>query len=145
KNDAVPIIDQVISLCVTGIIRARRNDPGALPLIEKADSIALKTGELMKIVSATSALAEYYWLNNKLDEVIDRVEFIYKKYKNNRNPWAVGELAFWVWKAGKLTEIPRRIAKPFFLQIKGDWESAAKLWGELKCPYEKALALFDGD
>ena len=30
-------------------------------------------------------------------------------------------------------------------QIEGDWARAAKIWSDLGCPYEAALALADGD
>jgi DNA-binding NarL/FixJ family response regulator len=48
-------------------------------------------------------------------------------------------------KGGKLSEIPKQIAKPYLLQIEGKWSEAAELWEKLKCPYEQALALSDGD
>src|SRR5690606_5874067 len=41
--------------------------------------------------------------------------------------------------------IPENISQPFLLQIKGNWKEAAEIWKELKCPYEQALALADGD
>lgn len=59
--------------------------------------------------------------------------------------WALGELSTWLWRAGELTEAPRRIAEPFARQIAGDWRGAAEQWAHLGCPYEQALALIDGD
>lgn len=145
KYDNVPMIDKIISYCVIGIIRARRNDPGDMDMLNQAHNLALKTGELMKIVTAESALAEAYWLRNKLSEFSDDLKNVYEQIKDNKNAWAVGEIAFWLWKSGVQIEIPELIAKPFLYQINGDWKSAAELWNELNCPYEQALALSDGD
>jgi len=44
-----------------------------------------------------------------------------------------------------LSEIPECIAEPFLLQINGNWSPAAEIWERLKCPYEHALALSDGN
>ena len=39
---------------------------------------------------------------------------------------------------------PRRgLAEPYQLQLDGDWRNAAKLWDEIGCPYDAALALLD--
>jgi DNA-binding NarL/FixJ family response regulator len=37
------------------------------------------------------------------------------------------------------------LARPWALQIAGDWSAAAALWKEIGCPYEAALALSDAD
>ena len=97
------------------------------------------------IVPIKTALAEAFWLQNKLDQVINEVELVYNKIKNRDNRFALGELAYWLWKAGRLLEIPTKIAKPYLLQIKGDWKTAAASWEELHCPYEQALALSEGN
>lgn len=40
-----------------------------------------------------------------------------------------------------MSEPPREAAKPFALQMVGDWAKAAKAWQGLACPYEVARAL----
>jgi DNA-binding CsgD family transcriptional regulator len=57
----------------------------------------------------------------------------------------VGELGFWMWRAGALAAAGEEMAKPFALQIAGDWRAAAETWEQIGCPYEQALALADGD
>jgi DNA-binding NarL/FixJ family response regulator len=37
------------------------------------------------------------------------------------------------------------MARPFALQIRGDWRAAAAEWERLGCPYEQARALAGGD
>lgn len=58
-------------------------------------------------------------------------------------PWLRGEAAAWLRRTGS-DQAPRRgLAEPYRLQLNGDWRSAAKLWDEIGCPYDAALALLD--
>jgi DNA-binding CsgD family transcriptional regulator/tRNA A37 threonylcarbamoyladenosine biosynthesis protein TsaE len=145
ERENVPVIDRIIPLSIIGLIRTRRNDPGDTQLIKEANLLAMGTGEIGKIVTTTAALAESFWLKNKLHEAAEEIENFFHKIKNLDNPWALGEIAFWLWKSGRLNEIPENVAQPFLYQIKGEWKSAAKIWSQLNCPYEQALALYDGD
>ena len=145
KKENIPFGNRIIPLLVIGIIRARRGDPGAMKMIEEADLLAPQIGETDKIVAVKSVKAEAYWLQNKLDEIIDEVEEVYNKIKLGKNPWEIGQIAYWLCKGNRLPEIPSKIAMPFMLQIKGDWKSAAGLWKELDCPYEQAMALSEGN
>ncbi|HEY6906303.1 MAG TPA: AAA family ATPase [Ignavibacteriaceae bacterium] len=141
----VPSGNRLMPLSVAGTIRARRNDPGAELLLEGLTERAVKMGEIEKIVSVASARAEFYWLQNRLQSITDELNSVYSLVIKTNNPWAIGEIAYWVWKAGKLKEIPECIAEPYLMQIKGEWKSAARLWEKLNCPYEQALALSEGD
>lgn len=145
KEKSTPPGNTVMPINVLAIIRARRNDPGALKLINEAEVMAFNMGELEKIVSITAAKAEYFWLKNKLEIFAEELHSIYLKVLKSNNIWAIGEIAYWVWKAGKLKEVPQQIAKPYLLQVEGKWSEAAELWKELECPYEEGLALSEGD
>ena len=145
NQNSAPPGNTVMPLNVLALIRTRRNDPGALKLLNEASEMAANMGEMEKIVSVSAAKAEYFWLRNQLDQYADDLDKIYLKILDQKNSWAIGEIAYWVWKANRLTEIPKIIAKPFRLQIEGNWQDAAKAWEELHCPYEQALALSEGD
>ncbi len=145
KQKNVPPGNTVMPLNVLAIIRARRNDPGALKLINECMEMAFNMGEVEKIVSIVAAKSEYLWLQNRLLDFANELFPIHMKVLKSKNPWAIGEIAYWLWKANRLSEIPDIIAKPYLLQINGEWQSAANLWEELKCPYEQALALSEGD
>ena len=56
----------------------------------------------------------------------------------------VGELSRWRWRAG-LRDHPYGAVGADAATLAGDWELAARLWAELGCPYEAALALGDAD
>jgi DNA-binding CsgD family transcriptional regulator/tetratricopeptide (TPR) repeat protein len=143
KQKNVNYFDKITAFAVLGTVRARRNDPGALTALDKALSSPLQTGDCTFI--AKMGKAETYWLLNKLDLIIKEIEIDYTHFIKCNNPWKVGELAFWLWKAGKLSEVPDNISKPYSLLINGDWRGAADEWNKRNCPYEEALALADGN
>jgi DNA-binding CsgD family transcriptional regulator/tetratricopeptide (TPR) repeat protein len=145
KRKNANIIDKIVPLSVIGIIRARRNDPGALTALDEAVSLSVHSGIFPDINIAITTKAEAYWLLNKLSLIIKEIETSYLNIIESNNPWKIGELAFWLWKAGRLSKTPEFIAKPYFLQINGDWRGAAAEWNILGCPYQGALALADGD
>ncbi|HEX9739890.1 MAG TPA: helix-turn-helix transcriptional regulator, partial [Ignavibacteriaceae bacterium] len=145
EKNKVPALDKLLPVNIIGLIRARRNDPGAFQLLNEANDLVDDTGELLKLVKVKSARAEAFWLINKLPENINELIACYDVVKASNNPWAIGEIAFWLWKGDSLPGIPECIAEQYLLQIKGDWLAAARLWEELKCPYEQALALSDGN
>ena len=80
-------------LAVMGIIRTRRNDPGAMDIINELNSYRLRIGEVVEmIVSVQAVLAEAFWLQNRLNDIIDEVEYVYKMIKDRDNPWAASIL-----------------------------------------------------
>ncbi len=146
KRKNVPLINQIVPLYVIGVIRLRRDDPGAMSILNELNSLGENIEEIVEmIVSIKSARAEAFWMENKPENIIEEVAPVYQKIKRRYNQWAIGELAYWLWKANYLFEIPERIAKPYLLQIKGEWKAAAELWKELQCPFEQALALAEGN
>jgi DNA-binding NarL/FixJ family response regulator len=50
-----------------------------------------------------------------------------------------------MWRAGAIREPPAGAAEPYVLQIAGNWRAAADAWERIGCPYERAMALMDGD
>jgi DNA-binding CsgD family transcriptional regulator len=145
KNGNVPPGNKINPIMVIGLVRARRDDPGALNLINEAYSLSSGLGEMEKIVVVNAAKAEIFWLQDKLKDVIDEIKIVFNKINKDGNSWEIGQLAYWLWKGNELDEVPGRIAEPYLAQIKGDWKTAAKLWDGLNCPYEQALALSEGD
>jgi DNA-binding CsgD family transcriptional regulator len=61
------------------------------------------------------------------------------------HPWAIGELALMLHRAGHPVPHDDRAAVPYALHIEGRFEDAARAWQALGCPYEEAMALADGD
>jgi DNA-binding CsgD family transcriptional regulator len=139
---------RIVALTVLGRLRARRGDPDADSALAEAWELAVDTGELQRLWPVAAARAEHAWLTGRPDAVPGLVAEPFQLARRIGHPWAVGELAFWLWRAGALDLTagpPDGVARPYALQIAGDWRAAAEAWQRLGCPYEQAVALADGD
>jgi hypothetical protein len=117
---------RIVALTVLGRLRSRRGDPDAWAPLEEAWELAVRTGDLQRTwpVALPGLVAEPFALARRLG-----------------HEWAIGELGFWLWRAGALDHPPVGAARPYALQMAGDWQAAVEAWRELGCPYEHALAL----
>ena len=136
---------RIIALAVVARIRARRGDPGHLPLLEEAWELAAPTGELHRIAPVAAARAEAAWLDGRSAEVAELTQSAFELAIRRRSSWVVGELAGWRRRAGIVEEVPVCADGPYAAQLAGDSSRAGRLWAELGCPYEAALALADAD
>ena len=115
-------------------------------LIREAKAMAMPTREAQWIIPVLTASLELFWINGgivPLAEIQSAEELIYEK--NNSTHYA--ELAYWMCKGGLVVTEKKHIEfpTPFNLEHEGSWKIAAEQWKVLGCPYEEALALFDGD
>jgi DNA-binding CsgD family transcriptional regulator len=85
------------------------------------------------------------WLAGELDRAAAEAKRGFEIADGRKQPWFVGELAFWLWRCGRLGEAPTGAATPFRLMIAGDWRGAAEEWVARGCPYFRAEALSHGD
>ena len=125
--------------------RVRLGDLGSLTVLDEAFALSVQAPALPRLAPARAARAETAWLTGNNDPAIEEARAVYDLAVSKEHPWIAGELAFWRWRAGDTFTPPAWIAKPFALQIAGDWRAAAKDWEQRGCPYEQALALMDGD
>jgi DNA-binding CsgD family transcriptional regulator len=92
-----------------------------------------------------AARAEHAWLHGEENRVAEEAAGGFELAVRAGHPWFAGELAFWLWRAGALPEVPAVAAEPYRLLLAGDWQAAAGAWRALGCPYEQAQALALGD
>jgi DNA-binding CsgD family transcriptional regulator len=92
-----------------------------------------------------AARAEAAWLAGDRERAREEARAAFDLALNHHQGWYVGELAFWMWRAGETVALPEWAAKPYALHINGDWRTAAEEWARLGCPYEQARALADGN
>jgi DNA-binding CsgD family transcriptional regulator len=141
----ISTLPRTIALAVLGLVRARRGDPGAWPLLDVAWALADGTGEPDRIVPVAAARAEAAWLEGRSGEVPEITELAFRLSVDRGVPRFIGELAAWRRRAGAAELVPDGAAEPYDLELAGDWRRAADRWLALGCPYEAALALADGD
>lgn len=136
---------RIVALTTLGRLRVRRGDSEAETPLDEAWELACRTGDLQRLWPVAAGRAEAAWLAGHLDSVPDMVEATYHLGVRLNHPFSVGELAFWLWRAGALESAPKGAYEPYRLQIDGDWRGAAQAWSHIGCPYEQAFALADSD
>jgi DNA-binding CsgD family transcriptional regulator/tetratricopeptide (TPR) repeat protein len=138
-------ISKIELILVQARVRTRRGEPDVWPLLDEALELAVPTAELQYLGLVAAARAEARWLSGETARVEAEVRAAFEMAVSLNDSWYMGELAFWLWKAGHLVEPPAGAAPQFALQIAGDWKGAAERWAVIGFPYEAAQALADGD
>jgi len=133
------------ALLALGRARLRCGDSSALAVLDEALALSIQADAIVRLGAARAGRAEAAWLRGDNDRAIEEARAVYDIAVSKVHPWITGELAFWGWRAGENITPPEWIAKPFALQIAGDWRGAAEDWEHRGCPYEQAMALMDGD
>jgi DNA-binding CsgD family transcriptional regulator len=134
------------ALATLGLLRARRGDSEASAALDEAHEMVHLTFELDRIAQVDGARAEAAWLAGDHDAVAGITDVAFALAVDRQEPWAVGELAYWRWRAGVNDEVAAGLAaEPYGASISGDWRKATELWRKIGCPYEAALALADSD
>ena len=143
REDQSPVA-KIGALTVAATIKMRRGDTAVLPLLTEARDIAFETKELQRIIPALVAFLEYEWITGKnfvdnedLNCTIDTVEQMGNIYDNS-------EFAYWVLKARKQPIHLKEFYEGYNIHTKVKALKAAALWKQLGCPYEQAVALFEG-
>jgi DNA-binding CsgD family transcriptional regulator len=136
---------QVDAMLTLGRLGVRRGDAGAERRLRETRALYAEADshELLGFVRA--GLAEAAWLSGDNRRAAQEAGAVYDRAAGQHVPWLVGELSFWRWRAGEVFTPPDWIARPYALQISGDWRGAASEWETRGCPYEQAMALMDGD
>jgi DNA-binding CsgD family transcriptional regulator len=147
RHPRVPPVDRIPALVTLAVIRARRGDPSVWPLLDEARALAEPTGELHRIGIVAAARAEAAWLDGRLRDAAAEARPGYELARVRENPWALGELAVWLVRAGESVpeEVTAASAEPYALELHGEARLAAAAWEGLGFPFERALALSRGE
>ncbi len=140
----VPRLDwrpRVVALVVLGLVRARRGDPDADPLLAEASMLVSRTPELGPLAMVSAAAAEAAWLGGEPQKIEEVTKVAFARALQVGDRWAMGEIACWRWRGGIREETPPGAAEPYACQIRGDWSRGEALWTDIGDPYETALAL----
>jgi DNA-binding CsgD family transcriptional regulator len=143
-DDGPSILPVLLSLVVLGEVRALRGDPGSRELLDRAAELAERQGQLIALAPVAAARAHVAWLEGRRDEVVEVTERTLGLALAAGAWREIGELARWRWRVGVREPTPGA-GGPDLATLAGDWAEAARLWDELGCPYDAALALCDAD
>jgi len=135
-------VNRMIPLGTVGRIRARRGEPDTWSYLEQAMASADGAGEAPYLVAIRLGMAEAHWLAGDRAAAY-REASLAEEAADGTGPWLTGEAAAWVRRTGPAAAPRGELAEPYRLQLQGDWQNAVKLWDELGCPYDAALAMLD--
>jgi DNA-binding CsgD family transcriptional regulator len=144
-NPRDAVLLRTLGLVVLGLVRTRRGDPEAWPLLDEARELADENDELQRLAIVAAARAEAAWLDGEPERVADETKAAFDVALRWASPWASGELASWRRRAGIREAVPDAAAEPYALELAGEPARAAEVWTTMGCPYEAALALADTD
>jgi DNA-binding CsgD family transcriptional regulator/tetratricopeptide (TPR) repeat protein len=142
RDSPLPRINSLLTLA---LVRARRGDPDAREALSEAIALGAPAQELQWVAPGAAAAAEIAWLAGHSEQIGPATDEAFELALRRRSSWFVGELALWRRRAGFDESVPAEAARPYALELAGDWREAADLWTSLGCPYEAALARADGD
>jgi DNA-binding CsgD family transcriptional regulator len=145
RESSLSTLPPALALTAIGLVRARRGDPEQWPALDAALALVEGSEELQRLAPVAAARAEAAWLQGEPEKIAPATDAAFELALQRNAAWPLGELAAWRWRAGLLDEPPPTAAEPYARQIRGDWQRAARLWHEIGCPYEAALALSEGD
>jgi len=126
-------------------LQVRHGDPISPEALDKLRKIAHDAVFHEVIYPIAELFAESAWLQGDLARCRAEVEPMFQIACQLNVPIYIGQLAYWMWRAGAITEPPANTAEPYATHINGDWHIAAFMWEKFGCPYEQAMALMDGD
>jgi DNA-binding CsgD family transcriptional regulator len=90
------------------------------------------------------ARAEARWLQAELRRAAAEAELA-DDVAAGLDVWDRGEIAAWLRRTGSPRPAHGELATPYRLMVAGEGEKASRLWTDLGCPYESALALHDSN
>jgi|KBSSwiS6_1023812.scaffolds.fasta_scaffold00788_2 DNA-binding CsgD family transcriptional regulator len=145
KNVDTPVIVRTGALVIVATIMMRRGETDVMPLLSEAREKAFAIGELQRILPVITALLEYEWISEM--QVIEQkdIDHVIKMIEHTGNIYENSEFAFWLFKARKQTVILREFFEGYRVANQKKAKETAALWKQIGSPYNRSLALFEGD
>ena len=134
-----------LARAMTGLIAARRGEPGAERTLEQAWAELPKGAEDSRHSMVRCALVEAAWLRGDSVTALEHLEGARASPATERFARWGGELALWAARRGLELEAPAGAPDAVKLELRGDWRAAVRAWRELEAPYESALAALPAD
>ncbi|WFP64748.1 LuxR family transcriptional regulator [Mesorhizobium sp. WSM4904] len=144
-NEATTALVRYPSLVALARLRIRRGDPSAEPVLDEMRRFLDKGMELQRLVPYAMVMAELAWLWQGDREEALRLIDLAESLSPTRAVF--GELATWRQLLAPDDDPGETggMAEPHRLLLAGDWRGAAAFWAGIDAPFERALALLQGD
>ena len=129
------------SLVALALVRVRRGDPGAWPLLDEARETAIAADDLDLLAAVAAARAETAWLEGRPQGIGVETELAYDRACELGEATYAGCLACWRTRAGIPVEPPDGVPDRYRFQLGGEPELAAALFHSEGAVYDAAVAL----
>ena len=131
-------------------LRARRGDPDDRTPLDTAKTPKATLLELQRIVYVAVIQAERVWLDagaaaSDLQDAKGLLHHVLSLAVERRVRWVEELAVLWLHQLGERSVDTSRLAAPYREHCEGRWQDAAAAWLALGHPYERALALSEGD
>ncbi len=144
KNENQLPTFSIAALIVVATIKMRVGDADAFPLLLEAEIKAFETMELQRIIPSLVALLEYEWITGRIFIKTEDLERTTAMIEHSIYNVVNNEFAFWLRKARKQHLSLKEKYEGYEVSSAAMALKAAALWEKSGCPYEQALALFEG-
>ena len=119
-------------------------------VLDEARALPTAGRDIMRYAPLAVVDAEALWLGLPRPGAVERLRTALDMcMRVQTQRWSLAETALWLRLLGEplslSPEITSRLKSPYREHIEGDWREAARMWGELGCTYEQAIALSAGD
>jgi len=135
------------AITTLGHLLARRGDEEAQRWLDQAAALAIATGEIQRVGPVVDAQAEAAWWKGQPERVLEELAPLDGFPDAAKEHYLRGAVAYWKWQAGAVGGAGAQgdIPAAYQAMIAGDWRAAAEEWARIGCPFERALALSEGD
>jgi ATP/maltotriose-dependent transcriptional regulator MalT len=130
-----------LTLPTLGRLAARRGYTEAGALLERAWKRALRSDVLDSLAPAGLARVEWAWLTGDVSRADDAIDVLLDRTLTPAGAPHRGQLMRYMKRAGRQVEPFPGCPEAWAAGLRGDWSTAAKLWGEVGDTYERALEL----
>ncbi len=145
KNEGQPPINKINLLTVIAAVKMRTGGEGVEALLKQAQAMAMDAFELQRMLPVACAMLEYEWLTGMPVITTNELDSITQLVALHGNTMEYNELAFWLQKA-RLQNLPLAPVKNGnLLEDMASAQKTAAVWHCTSCPYNYAMALFEGD
>lgn len=141
-EDLLPVI-RIVALTVVATIKIRKGDhQDVLPLLLEIKNLAYETMELQRIIPVFLALMEYEWITGKSHIEIDDLSAAINNIVHAGRFSKKSRLYFWLKKTKKDYLLPGEVHQA--TEEHAGSVNETDIWEKWGCPYEYAIALFEG-
>lgn len=145
-DPSAPLLARNPAVQALATLRVRRGT-AADDLLEELDRHLQNCREPGRCIPHALLKAERAWIDGAgAKDALAALDQVTQWFPHQGNQYFSGAINFWRRKLdGTGSHGPGKMAEAYRFQAEGDWRRAADIWHSLGAPYERALALLDGD